>query len=554
MWTNPTLLVLYIQVVCGCTLTPRIVLGVRGTLPFVRRSPLVLATESGRSDSDDSSTISTSSTSASDLSRQEKRLRAERLALQAERAALELAALELDAAQLRREAESLAPREAPPAAAATAPISGSVTASETPAAATKAPGAPGSASPIEQLLASLKSNSSTDAGASRAGGPSKPPPSLSGSSLTEVLSGQSEGALQLSEAQVSLARNRVFDYDTFYVSQVEQSFIGTIFRGNLRTNTSVVYARVSAKAAAEPELAGIQFLLLQDPLALTLEGLQAGEERKPVFLALPARATALRQRIPELSVVLLGAAASVITTLGFALSVYILADGGAMLEQISKGDPAPVEAAFPIAIGLGALQLAHELGHLVAARVHGMRTGVPLPIPSLQIGNFGCITKLLTFPRSRTALFDFALAGPALATALGLVLYLVGLALSIDLPVPSLPAGLLDPAAAASAAEAASTASTIAGSTAAASAGAATGTFALASAAPSAALAAVGAPAAADAAAAAATTAAAAASSGGGEIFPVVPSDLLLSSLLLGSIAQVRLATLIASDCHIDCL
>jgi len=248
-------------------------------------------------------------------------------------------------------------------------------------------------------------------------------------------------------------------------------------------------------------------------------------------------------------VVLLGAAASVITTLGFALSVYILADGGAMLEQISKGDPAPVEAAFPIAIGLGALQLAHEMGHLVAARVHGMRTGVPLPIPSLQIGNFGCITKLLTFPRSRTALFDFALAGPALATALSLVLYLVGLALSVDLPVPSLPAGLLDPAAAASAAEAASTASTIAGSTAAASAGAATGTFALASAAPSAALAAVGAPAAADAAAAATTAAAAAASSGGGEIFPVVPSDLLLSSLLLGSIAQVRLATLIATDC-----
>ena len=130
MRTIPTLLVLYIQVVYGCTLTPRIVLGVRGTLPFVRRSPLVLATESGRSASDDSGT---SSTSTSDLSRQEKRLRAERLALQAERAALELAALELDAAQLRREAESLAPQEP---AAATAPISGAVTASETPEAAT----------------------------------------------------------------------------------------------------------------------------------------------------------------------------------------------------------------------------------------------------------------------------------------------------------------------------------------------------------------------------------------------------------------------------------
>jgi hypothetical protein len=41
------------------------------------------------------------------------------------------------------------------------------------------------ASPIEQLLASLKNNSSTDAGASRGGGEtrqSKPPASLSGSS------------------------------------------------------------------------------------------------------------------------------------------------------------------------------------------------------------------------------------------------------------------------------------------------------------------------------------------------------------------------------------
>ena len=35
----------------------------------------------------------------------------------------------------------------------------------------------------------------------------------------------------------------------------------------------------------------------------------------------------------------------------------------------SSGDAAPVEAAFPIAIGLGALQLAHELGHYSFDRV-----------------------------------------------------------------------------------------------------------------------------------------------------------------------------------------
>ena len=40
-----------------------------------------------------------------------------------------------------------------------------------------------------------------------------------------------------------------------------------------------------------------------------------------------------------------------------------------------------------------------------------MRIGVPIPLPSLQLGLFGCITRLLTFAPNRQALLDFALAG-----------------------------------------------------------------------------------------------------------------------------------------------
>ena len=110
-----------------------------------------------------------------------------------------------------------------------------------------------------------------------------------------------------------------------------------------------------------------------------------------------------------------------------------------------------------------------QVGHFVAARALGLRTGVPLLLPSLQLGTYGCITPLLSFPKVRPALrtpypcqasysglatrkaklqtcpghsplgsrraapspqtrqdlLDFALAGPAVGATLSLVLYLV---------------------------------------------------------------------------------------------------------------------------------
>ena len=65
-----------------------------------------------------------------------------------------------------------------------------------------------------------------------------------------------------------------------------------------------------------------------------------------------------------------------VTTLGFALSTYILADGGAMLEALQEGDTSPINTALPIAGTIAALQLVHEASHLVAARVHGLKTGI----------------------------------------------------------------------------------------------------------------------------------------------------------------------------------
>ena len=137
-----------------------------------------------------------------------------------------------------------------------------------------------------------------------------------------------------------------------------------------------------------------------------------------------------------------------------------------------------------------------------------------MPVPSLQLGCFGCVTRVLDFPRrsglprlpqtspgrprppqtspdltcflrsprSRAALYDVAASGPYVALAASLAVFVVGLSLSAGLPPP--PAAT-DAAAAAAAASGIPTAALV-----------------------------------------------------GATPYPVVPSALLHSSLLLGSLAD----------------
>ena len=331
-------------------------------------------------------TTACASKDSTDTTAAEKRREAQRLALQAERAALELEQLELEAEELRLKAP---PAPAPEVAMVEATLDAPASKPEVDVVPEAAP----EDGPFAKFLGALNVSDVDE-----------PPPSASAASvsLARALDGQSAKSLQLTDAQVAIARERVFDVENFYVTKVEQSFLGTIFRGNMRGNSTKVYARVAERADSQPTLDGVLFLLIEDPIAMTLEDLQNGAERRPVFLALPAKATLLKQKLPELGVCLLSLFITTITTLGFTLSTYILADGGRMLEQMQVGDTAPLETAAPMALGLAGVQLVHEAAHLVAARIHGLRTGVPLVLPSLQVGGFGAVTKLLSFPRSRT--------------------------------------------------------------------------------------------------------------------------------------------------------
>jgi membrane-associated protease RseP (regulator of RpoE activity) len=78
--------------------------------------------------------------------------------------------------------------------------------------------------------------------------------------------------------------------------------------------------------------------------------------------------------------------------------------------------------------------LAHELGHVAAARSHGIRLAPPwfLPIPVL-VGTFGAIIRWSDVPRTRAGMLEMGAAGPLA----GLAVVVVAAAVSVVAgPVP----------------------------------------------------------------------------------------------------------------------
>lgn len=95
---------------------------------------------------------------------------------------------------------------------------------------------------------------------------------------------------------------------------------------------------------------------------------------------------------------------------------------------------------WQLALPLLAILIAHELGHYVAARVHGERPTLPLFLPLPWFNPFGTLGALLFLDersRSRRALLDIGAAGPLAGLLVALPLLALGLHLS---PVDPLPA------------------------------------------------------------------------------------------------------------------
>ncbi len=129
---------------------------------------------------------------------------------------------------------------------------------------------------------------------------------------------------------------------------------------------------------------------------------------------------------PMINLVLLGL--TILTTL-FA---------GAMLVGVNPlRNPAGLLAGFPFAAALLGILGVHELGHYVAARLHGVEVTLPyfIPVP-FGLGTFGAFIQMRSPVTDRKALLDVGIAGPLAGFLVAVPVLIVGLLLSPIRPLP----------------------------------------------------------------------------------------------------------------------
>ncbi|MGK7924794.1 MAG: site-2 protease family protein [Spirulina sp.] len=213
----------------------------------------------------------------------------------------------------------------------------------------------------------------------------------------------------------------IFALDTFFATETISYQEGAIFKGNLRGEPDAVYASLSQKLN---DLVGDKYRLF----------LVESPEGKPVVIILPRsndpKSSTLAQK--NLALVLL------VSTIATSLEAAGLLLGFDWFQELGR-----YSEALPIAIGLWLILAAHEAGHWFYAKRYHLRLSFPYLIPSWQIGSFGSITRFESLIPHRAALFDVALAGPAIGGLVSLVLLVLGLILSHPGSLLQLPTGFL---------------------------------------------------------------------------------------------------------------
>jgi membrane-associated protease RseP (regulator of RpoE activity) len=135
----------------------------------------------------------------------------------------------------------------------------------------------------------------------------------------------------------------------------------------------------------------------------------------------------------------------------FALTFLSALAAGFFLDeqQTLFPDLASAGRAFAFAASLLVILLAHELGHFLAARRHGVDASWPffIPAPLLSlVGTLGAVIRLREVPRTRAALLDIGAAGPLAGFVVAVPVVFLGMKLSTigGLQGPLVPYTLLD--------------------------------------------------------------------------------------------------------------
>ena len=121
----------------------------------------------------------------------------------------------------------------------------------------------------------------------------------------------------------------------------------------------------------------------------------------------------------------------------FALTMASTLYAGAL--QLGFGDPRELWRGYPFAIPLMAILLCHEMGHYVAARIHGVDVSppffIPLPLPFTLIGTMGAVIQMRAPIRERNALLDIGAAGPLCGLLVAIPVLVYGIVTSEVAPL-----------------------------------------------------------------------------------------------------------------------
>lgn len=99
---------------------------------------------------------------------------------------------------------------------------------------------------------------------------------------------------------------------------------------------------------------------------------------------------------------------------------------------------------WPFAVSLLAILGAHEFGHYLVGRAHGVHLTLPyfIPFPLPPFGTMGAVINMKEPPKNRRHLLDIALAGPLSGLVVAIPVLLLGLSLSHIEPLSAeIPAG-----------------------------------------------------------------------------------------------------------------
>lgn len=160
-----------------------------------------------------------------------------------------------------------------------------------------------------------------------------------------------------------------------------------------------------------------------------LESFPAGEWREPLPAAPERRSFSL------------------LNLLLFVLTLATTTIAGALNEGVAIEElGGRWTSGLPFSLTLMSILLAHEMGHYLLARRHGVRVTLPFFLPGPPFvfgpGTFGAFIRMKSLPPSRRVLFDIGAAGPWAGICVAIPAVLYGLHLSELKPIPPAFSGL----------------------------------------------------------------------------------------------------------------